>query len=67
MVVNTVMAQAIVAIILALSVLLFVANGTLLHELVSTDGGRVETKEWENIINVVVGALAGYIAAKKKR
>ena len=58
-------AQAAVAIILALAVLFFVINGTLLRAMFIGPEGPVNdgnAQAWKDIVNVIIGALAGFIA-----
>jgi hypothetical protein len=58
----------IVAIILAMAVLIFVLSGTALRGWLFGQIGHppnVEsTQAWKDIINVILGALSGYIAGK---
>jgi hypothetical protein len=56
----------IVAIILALCVLVFVFSGTTLRILMPNELAvpQETAQAWRDIINVIIGALAGYIAGK---
>ena len=57
----------VVAIILAVSVLIFVMSGTALRNLVLGDSPPPQIEQvqaWKDIINVILGALAGYIVGK---
>lgn len=56
-------ARAAVAIILALAVLIFVLSGTALHTLFGAQPVNPEVAmQWKDVVNVILGALAGFIA-----
>jgi hypothetical protein len=58
-------ARSIVAIILALCVLVFVFSGTAMRVLwgIGEGGWAIDNAgAWRDLINVIIGALAGYIA-----
>jgi hypothetical protein len=59
-------ARSVVAIILALCVLVFVFSGTTLRVLWGLDGTTTTdgASAWRDLVNVIIGALAGYIAGK---
>jgi hypothetical protein len=60
-------ARSVVAIILALCVLLFVFSGTTLRVLWGGEAGGWSIDSagaWRDLINVIIGALAGYIAGQ---
>ena len=62
--------QDAVAIVLAFTVMFFVINSTLLRPLlVGTDPELINpevVQGWKDIINVIIGALAGFIAGRTK-
>lgn len=62
--------RATVAIILAAAILVFMISGTFMRELIAGLGGPILVADpeiaakWENVISVIVGVLAGYIAGR---
>ena len=66
--------RAVVAIILAMSILVFVVSGTLVREILyaftGSEGFLATDPEvaakWENVVSVIVGVLAGYVMGRNE-
>lgn len=61
--------RSVVAVILAIAVLIFVVSGTALRDWfgVATPVNPDVAAHWKDIVNVLIGALAGYIAGKDEK